>query len=90
MDELVEIAEKIIGDGVAEDRSSRSIARQVLAAISSSTTHRVVPVEPTQEMSNEGWDTACAMVVEYGFVIGGETKVWEAMLAASPKVTGNE
>lgn len=60
-------------------------ARAALAAISSSTTHRVVPVEPTDEMRDAG-EAA-------GWPEGGKSSIemqWAAMLSASPKVTSNE
>lgn len=49
--------------------------------------------EPTEEMRNEGWDVGRAMVTSYGFAIGGETPVWQAMIEAalvdpSPPVKG--
>ena len=40
----------------------RNYARAALSAISAAG-WQVVPVKPTEEMSNEGWDAATAMVV---------------------------
>lgn len=39
--------------------------------------------EPTELMCNEGWDSGVRMVVPYGFCIGGETPVWQAMIDAA-------
>ena len=39
--------------------------------------------EPTELMSNEGWDAAQPMVVSYGFAIGGAEMVWNAMIDAA-------
>jgi hypothetical protein len=36
--------------------------------------------EPTEEMCNDGWDVGRDMVASYGFAIGGETPIWQAMI----------
>lgn len=45
---------------------------------------------PTEVMSNEGWDTACAMMTKAGCAIGGETPIWQAMIDAALSEDGAE
>jgi signal transduction protein with GAF and PtsI domain len=79
-DELIEAVAKAIRNNPVAARydNSRNIARAALQAIDESGTHVVVPVEPTGEMGQAG---------ENLDLVGlGSRPVYEAMLAARPKV----
>lgn len=76
--------------GVVEN--SRDVVKAQLAALESSG-YRLVPIEPTKEMIEEGdgaleWDSSDA--TGHWFVRyhpGDAAKSWGAMLAAAPKIT---
>ena len=77
-----------VAAAIRPSQSCRDIARAALAAIEAAD-WRVVPVEPTKAMAKAGDETGCFLcdAESVNPHLDSAVSVYEAMLAAAPKVT---